>query len=198
MSVDSERRTQIEKFIKIDDKIRSLLSRKLAEYAICHSFNISKNNLLFGVNNLGKPVLLSHPGIYFNISHCDHWLVCVVDEKSVGVDIEKITGWNSDTLQIFCNSDELLTFDTVKSQPQRYFQYWTIKEAVLKMVGTGLLCDPRDVFVSFLDESHISANFNNEIFYGETICTNDGYILSAINTNHISCPVSVSSDEFYK
>ncbi|XRJ97800.1 4'-phosphopantetheinyl transferase family protein [Latilactobacillus sakei] len=196
--IDNDRKILIENFIQLDDKLRSLLSRKLAEHAVCNFANVQESSLSFGNDHNGKPVLLSHPYIHFNLSHCGDWIVCAVDERPVGVDIEKIVSWNLDTLEIFCDSSEVNNLITNQYQNQRYFQYWTIKEAMLKKVGVGLLNDPREVFVSFLDNHQVTATFNNECLYGESICTNDGYILSAINTTGVLDTLPVCTDDFYK
>ena len=197
-SVDDERKVQIDKLFQVNDKIRTLLSRKLTEYAICHLANLSPSILSFGKEKYGKPKLLSHSKIFFNVSHCDSWIVCAVDEKPIGLDIEKITSLNWDTLEIFCSTSERNKLKKSKCPEFQYYQYWTIKEAMLKLIGTGLLTDPRKVMVFFLKGSLIKVNFENKEWQGESIRTDDGYVLSAVNTNNISKSILVSPDRFYE
>lgn len=197
-SVDDERKVQIAKLFQVNDKIRALLSRKLTEYAICHFANLSPSSLFFGKEKYGKPKLLSHPKIFFNVSHCDSWIVCAVEEKPIGLDIEKIASLNSDTLEIFCSTSERNELKVSRWPEFQYYQYWTIKEAMLKLVGTGLLTDPRKVMVFFLKGSSIKVNLENKEWIGESIRTDDGYVLSAVNTNNISKATIVSPDRFYE
>ena len=37
-----------------------------------------------------KPVLRDYPDIHFNLSHCKHGVLCVIDDKPIGCDIEEI------------------------------------------------------------------------------------------------------------
>lgn len=197
-SIDNERKVQIDNLFRVNDKIRSLFSRKLMEYAICHFTNLSPSSLSFGKGQYGKPKLISHPEIFFNVSHCDYWIVCVVDEKPVGIDIEKVENINSDTIEFFCNAGECNAIKVSEWPELQYYQYWTIKEAMLKLVGTGLLTDPRKITVSFLEDCLIKVNFENKEWIGESIFTDDGYSLSALNMNEGSNTVLVSPDVFYK
>lgn len=194
---DDERKVQIAKLFQVNDKIRSLLSRKLTEYAICHFANVSPSSLSFGKEKYGKPKLLSHPKIFSNVSHCDSWIICAVDKKPIGLDIEKIANLNSDTLEIFCSTSECNELKVSAWPELQYYQYWTIKEATLKLVGTGLLTDPKKVTVFFQKGSSIKVRFENKEWLGESIHTDDGYVLSAVNTNNISKAILVSPDSFY-
>lgn len=197
-TVDNERNVQINKLLQIDDKVRALLSRKLTEYAICHFANLSPYSLSFGKEQYGKPKLLSHPKLFFSVSHCDSWIVCAVDEKPIGLDIEKIENFDSDTLEFFCSTSECETIKASEWPELQYYKYWTIKESMLKLVGAGLFANPRKVIVCPLNNSVIKVNFENKDWMGESIVTDDGYVLSAVNTSNISKAILVSPDVFYE
>ena len=197
-NMDNERKAQIDNLVQVNDKIRTALSRKLMEFAICDFAKLSPSELSFGKGQYGKPKLLSHPKTFFNISHSNDWTVCAVDVKPVGIDIEKIVDFNSGTLEMFCSASECNVIKASQSPKLKYYQYWTIKEATLKLIGTGLLTDPRNVTVSFLEDHLIKVNLESNEWMGESICTDAGYALTALNTNEISDTVLVSADEFYK
>ncbi|MCQ2068141.1 MAG: 4'-phosphopantetheinyl transferase superfamily protein [Bacteroidaceae bacterium] len=86
----------------------------------------------------GKPFLSGHPDIHFNISHCRKAIAVVVSDKPVGIDVEAFRNFNDGLLDKSMNpaeKAEILKSDT----PQETFaSYWTRKEAVFKMQGTGI------------------------------------------------------------
>ena len=53
----------------------------------------------------GKPYFESHP-LYFSISHSADLIVCVINEKEIGIDVEKISHFNPKLIDRICNDDE--------------------------------------------------------------------------------------------
>lgn len=56
----------------------------LSQYVTTHPQNIQFTN-----NDYGKPYLLMHKNLYFNISHSIDKVLMVVSDTEVGIDIEK-------------------------------------------------------------------------------------------------------------
>lgn len=96
----------------------------------------------------GKPYV-EIPGIHFSISHCEDRVLVVFSDGEVGADIEKCRKINPGTSRYFC-SDKDLSFifrrETDRFLPEitdpetlsRFFEVWTLKEAYVKYLGTGL------------------------------------------------------------
>src|SRR5690348_15742143 len=62
----------------------------------------------FSILPSGKPVLAEMQGVHFNVSHAGDWVVCVVDDKEVGIDVEEITGIDlSISDRFFCKEEHL-------------------------------------------------------------------------------------------
>lgn len=90
----------------------------------------------FLTNEFGKPYLPDQP--YFSISHCKNGLLVAIDDNPIGVDIECIRH-ASDQLIDYTMSPEEATAIRSAGCPDRAFSaLWTQKEALLKMVGTGI------------------------------------------------------------
>ncbi|WP_417782610.1 4'-phosphopantetheinyl transferase family protein [Terasakiella pusilla] len=91
----------------------------------------------------GKPYVVSpQDNLDFNVSHCPGMVVVACGEnQTVGVDVEPIDQ-NVD-LSIadrhFCASETLqITQGPSGQQADRFFEFWTLKEAYLKALGIGL------------------------------------------------------------
>ena len=99
------------------------------------------NNLDMGHNEHGKPFLLHYPELHFNLSHCKNGIAVVVDSSPVGIDIESFRRSNLSLTQKTMNPTEA-EWIRASSEPVEVFtQYWTKKEAVVKLRGTGITND---------------------------------------------------------
>lgn len=94
---------------------------------------------LFYYGDHGKPFLKSKR-FQYNISNSYDLVILVVSDQEVGVDIEKLRpftykritrAFTDNELNYLSNLNELIEGDET-------LKLWTIKEAALKLVGTGL------------------------------------------------------------
>jgi len=86
----------------------------------------------------GKPFLPDHPDIHFNISHCQKAIAVVVSDKPVGIDVEAFRNFNDGLLDKSMNSTEKAEILNSDAPQETFASYWTRKEAVFKMQGTGI------------------------------------------------------------
>ena len=92
-------------------------------------------------NEHGKPFLLHHPEVHFNLSHCKNGIAVVVDSAPVGIDIES---YRKDNLSLFRKTMNPTEAEWIRSSSdpvEAFTQYWTKKEAVVKLRGTGIIDD---------------------------------------------------------
>lgn len=104
----------------------------------------------------GKPRLNDTDGsIYgFSVSHTsDLWLCGVYLGGELGVDVERTDRRVHERLiqRILHQEEEIETFESV-------MQLWTIKEAVLKLTGTGLRTNMSNVLISRISEEIFKVN----------------------------------------
>lgn len=119
--------------------------------------------LLFEVNEHGKPHLKDHPHIHFNISHCPKAIAVAVDDKPLGVDVERFVT-PSDSLLNYCmNEDEVRQVRESEHPEQTFASFWTRKEALFKLRGTGITHELRDV----LAHPHPHIHLETKIFAGQ-------------------------------
>lgn len=127
-----ERRKKANAYKNINDKKACALAYYLLNNGLMEEYNLE--NPQFKYNEYGKPYLQKNEKIFFNISHTENIVVCVISDKEVGIDIEKMREYNQGVAKKILNDDELKKVTTDKD----YTKYWTIKEAVCKCEGTGI------------------------------------------------------------
>lgn len=92
-------------------------------------------------NEYGKPFLVHHPNVHFNLSHCKNGIAVVVDFSPVGIDIERFRKSDLALLKKTMNPFEAEWIRSSAEPVEAFTQYWTKKEAVVKLRGTGLIDD---------------------------------------------------------
>ena len=84
----------------------------------------------------GKPLLNE---AHFNISHSgDMVLLAFSTEVPVGIDVEKVRPIEHQKFVKQFHEEELRDFEEARISEDRFFEYWTRKEAVIKAIGKGL------------------------------------------------------------
>lgn len=109
----------------------------LARYMLWKEFCIPWDaHIAYG--EFGKPYLSDYPDAHFNISHSGQYVACVVCNRPVGVDVQEITPYHPDVAAKVCSNVELTQIEASGNQAAEFIKIWTIKEAYLKMLGSGL------------------------------------------------------------
>lgn len=117
------------------------LRRVLSRYA-----PITPDGWQFSRNAYGKPAIANpaYGWLQFNLSHTHGLVACAVArECAVGVDVESIR--NLSDLPGLCQyafapveTADVLNTPGQQAQTERFFSYWTLKEAYIKARGMGL------------------------------------------------------------
>ena len=58
---------------------------------------------VFEYGEHGKPFIIGHPDIHFNVSHCREGVICVISDRPVGVDIESIREYTESLVRYTMN-----------------------------------------------------------------------------------------------
>jgi 4'-phosphopantetheinyl transferase len=101
----------------------------------------------------GKPQVA---GLEFNLSHSGDLVAYAVSDLPVGIDIERVRTIDlSGIVQRFFAASEFSAWQKLPPAEQElaFFQTWTVKEAYLKAIGTGLHTPLSEVEVS-MDLDH--------------------------------------------
>lgn len=159
-------KTSFEKYKNLDVKKEKVIS------------TILKNKYIgkYYLNEFGKPV---SDDIYFNISHSHGYVVFVMDDAPVGIDIEKISHAEQDLIDYVSNDEEKKYIH----DDQSFYEIWTNKEALVKAVGTGIKTNLKNINGLPINGNRL---FEGKIYCNKTIMY-DNYILT----------VSRQKDEHY-
>lgn len=132
--------------------------------------------LEFQYTEHGKPYL---DGIHFNLSHSEDRVMCVLSEKEVGCDVEKMAGLNLQFAKRFFAEQEYENICSKESEEERrktFYRIWTLKESFMKATGLGMKL-PLDSFAFSLENDQISVcqSVNREKYYFKEYDLQDGY-----------------------
>ena len=90
-----------------------------------------------GEGKHGKPFLLEHPQIQFNISHCKNAVLCGIGSKPLGVDVETIRPMRERVLRRVLTASEQQEILQSESPELCFLRFWTLKESFVKALGVG-------------------------------------------------------------
>lgn len=115
------------------------------------------NDMEMGHNEHGKPFLVHHPNVHFNLSHCKNGIAVVVDNAPVGIDIESYREFSPSLIIHTMNGEEQRAIAASPDPTEAFIVFWTQKEAVLKLRGTGISTDLHHVLdgIGYRLETHI-------------------------------------------
>jgi 4'-phosphopantetheinyl transferase len=164
-NVSSERQEKIKKFTRPDDAKRALLAEILIRSIIASKLKVSNKTIEFGTNKYGKPFLKGNFDLHFNVSHSENWIVCVIDDKPVGIDIEKMRPIKLEIAAQFFSDEEykMLMSKDLKDQQHFFFDLWTLKESYIKAVGDGLSIALKSFTINFLEKAEIGVKLDNNL-----------------------------------
>lgn len=150
-----ERADHIRRFVEYNDSLRALFSSLLCRSIICKSLDIENKDIVFSPNEYGKPFLKSDPDFHFSVAHAGDWVVCAINDRPVGIDIEKIRPMEPDIAGRSFSTEEYQDLNSKDAIDQQdfFFALWTLKESYTKAIGRGLYKDMQSFTVKIPEDS---------------------------------------------
>ena len=164
--ISEQRREQALKFRFEQGQRTCVLAYQLLKEALREGYGITENPM-FEYNEHGKPFIAGHPEIHFNLSHCKEAVACVVGERPVGIDVESVREYKESLARYTMNDAELQQILTAAEPARAFIRLWTMKEAQLKLIGTGITDDIKGVLTH--DEYEFKTVEKAQYIY--TVCT---------------------------
>lgn len=132
-------------------KINFAVSRSLLNKAFEMILDIPIENVVVLRDKYNRPYIKNKSGVKFNISHTDGFVVIGFSKKELGIDIEKVNDGFAfeDILENCFTSREI---KNIGSNTSMFYRYWTAKEAYLKYEGHGLMRNPKEIEVIYMDD----------------------------------------------
>ena len=146
------------------DRHRYLVTRALVRTVLSRYAPVTPQQWTFASNAHGKPAIANREplaqGITFNVSHTQGLIVIGVCRRAaLGVDVENLRTRRAllDAADVVFSSEEALAIARLPTalQHERFFQYWTLKEAYLKACGTGMSVPLTQFGFEFLPQDRV-------------------------------------------
>ena len=163
--ISEQRREQALKFKHEQGQRLCVLAYLLLKQALREGYGITENPV-FEYNEHGKPSIVGHPEIFFNLSHCKEAAVCVVSDQPIGVDVESIREFKESLVNYTMNDDEIAQINSAEHPAAAFIRLWTMKEATMKLIGTGISNDMKTV----IDTTKYKYTTVNRQRYIYTVC----------------------------
>ncbi len=156
------------------------VQHQAGEYMLRQALGDVFDQVVFTKDAYGKPYIVGKP-IYYNISHSGQYVVLVISNTDVGVDVQlKKKAQRRKLAERFFSKREQEMVKTDKENGEHFYRIWCRKEAYGKYLGVGL------------NEAILLANMYSEIpdvefhdldvvpGYGLCICSGKGENLEEI------------------
>ena len=161
------------------DKHSYLVSHALLRHALSKYSTVRALQWQFSCNTHGKPELVKDtvaldidiPAISFNLTHTDGLCACVVTlDRTCGIDAENIHRKNrlAAVAQRMFAEEELKVLQENPDEQHQFYNFWTLREAYVKALGTGLAGSSKDYYFSVKPKGSVvaadrtvSINFRN-------------------------------------
>jgi len=138
LELSPERREQALRYRHELGRRQCALAYLLLKRALHEGYGIT-GNPRFNYGEHGKPLLADYPDIHFSLSHCREAVACAVSDRPVGIDVESIGRYREQLAAYTMSEDERVAIAAAASPEVAFTRLWTMKEALLKCSGQGIV-----------------------------------------------------------
>ncbi|MCM3598069.1 4'-phosphopantetheinyl transferase superfamily protein [Metabacillus idriensis] len=198
--ISPTKKAKLSKFKNISDSYRTLLSEILIRKIAIDSFNIENSEIIIEFTAHGKPFIENNP-FYFNISHSGKWIVAIIGNTEVGIDVEEIKPIDL-SIADYCFSRKESAYLQEKKTSEKlisFYNTWTLKECFIKYVGQGLsiplnsfsiMNQPEGIYIeqSVTSQTPFFKQYNIDPLHTIAACSNNNNFpkdLTVINYNDL-------------
>jgi len=122
-----------------NDKRLSLAAGLLLKHALEENgAQLSEDTAALGEK--GKPYFEGATDLHFNLSHSGRKALCIISEREVGCDVEKIRAYNPRLAAYVCSKKQLAALEALpeNERDEAFIKLWTMKESYMKAIGYGI------------------------------------------------------------
>ena len=148
--LDEEEKSRWRRFLSVRARRQFVLCRAALRVILCGQFGCSNRQLAFGYLEHGKPFAVvdgRRASLGFNISHSGgHGLMAFAENEWLGVDVEeRVPGRDFEGIGSLVYGPaerQLLATAPGVDKMQLFFRLWSMKEALIKAIGSGFSLNP--------------------------------------------------------
>lgn len=167
--MNAEELARNHRFIRWQGQFTHAVTRALVRTVLSSYADVDPRDWQFTAGEHGKPELHNPPlPLRFNLSHTHRFIVCAVTlTQDVGIDVE-YTERKNDVREIagryFSEPEVTALFDLpYELQVDRFFDYWTLKEAYMKARGEGISLGLGNFSFDLSNAEHITLAVTDKI-----------------------------------
>lgn len=157
------RQIKIDKMRFDKDKRLSLSVGALMDYGL-RKYGLREADIEYETTKEGKPLIKGHNDIYFNATHSGEYAAVCFSATPVGIDIQQYCKYNPRLAERFFAKSEYQDMMLLpeKSQQDRFFRLWTLKESYIKFTGQGMKQELDSFYFKFgQNDNLLQSNFEN-------------------------------------
>jgi 4'-phosphopantetheinyl transferase len=166
-SLSDEERTRQQRFHFEHDRRLFLASHGMLRAVLSRYVDVTPQQWQFASGTYGRPVISAPDGLpplCFNLSHTRGLVGCVISlEFDCGVDVERLRAPRNPQAiaqKMFAGSElKELEQRTEADYLERFFCYWTLREAYCKATGLGIARAPKNFAFQISSAGNISIHF---------------------------------------
>lgn len=151
----ADRQERADQYRLPDDRIRCLAAGWLLRHTVRAT---AGGDPVEGRTATGRPLLLNLPDLQVSLAHSGCWIACTLHRNQVGVDLELFHEPEPGVPELVMAPSELADYQALADAAERKHRFcsiWTLKEAWLKALGTGLDRSPASFVVDNLDRTSL-------------------------------------------
>lgn len=123
-----------------------MIAEKLLETALKKEYNIDLKYEPRAEGEHGKPFFSYRPSLHYNISHSGDYVVCILADQEVGIDVQVHRKANYERmLRRMVPEAQYAEILEGPDMEQKFFEQWVLREAYIKWTGEGLSRDLRTI-----------------------------------------------------
>lgn len=189
------RRNRLKRYFRNSDRLRCAAGGFLLKFSLCKKLNTYNVHIEEDACLYGKPILKHFPEFRFNISHSSDWVVIACSDVEMGIDIEKM----DDNLQSIANTyfhqSEFSLFSCINDKQinSRLYDFWTIKESIMKASGLGFRLHPKDITITSLSPVTSHIDKHEHTYHTKLLNFKDAYSLAVSATEDFNHKLKILS-----
>ena len=205
------RQKKIDRYKFQKDKCLSLGAEILLKYAFGKA-GIDFDKESFEQNEFQKPSLVNNfsislgENIYYNISHSNKRVMCVISDHPCGCDVEALGDADMKIAKRFFSEEEFKKISDYVDENSRcdtFYKIWTLRESFVKCTGLGLVMpfdcysimpDNESASLSLSDNAREILKLTDEKFVFRQYEINDGYKYSLCVTTKAGEEVEIDNE----
>ena len=122
------------------------IAEKLLEIALKKEYGINLYNEPRAEGEHGKPFLTLQPRIHYNITHSGKYVMCIIADQEVGIDVQVHKKVNYERMLERMVPTGMVREILDSDEPEKaFFTQWVLREAYIKWTGEGLSRDLRTI-----------------------------------------------------